>query len=396
MGLNQKAEKKNAGGIEEAKRRIRESIRYNQPDFWLLLAIIMLLGLGTMMVFSASSASAYSLNSQSNAYTILKKQLIFAVLGVGAMLFVSMIDYKVVARFTIPFFALCIALLVLVKLIGTTHNNAKRWLNFGIEFQPSELYKIAVILFLAYVFSKPRLSYKAVRLLGILIYIVPVGIGIGLIALQPHISCVLIVGMVMVAMMFAGRVKLPTYLCMGACAVLLAVIVFATKSVNFEYIAERFTTFLDPEHDTSGDSYQIMQSLYAISSGGLFGKGFGKGVQKYLYLPEPYNDFILSILAEELGFFGVTLVLGLFALFIWRGYKIARNAPDKFSSLTAFGITTLITVQVLMNVAVVTSSMPVTGISLPFFSYGGTSLVILLASMGILLNISKQSHYEKF
>ena len=139
-----------------------------------------------------------------------------------------------------------------------------------------------------------------------------------------------------------------------------------------------------------------MQSLYAISSGGLFGKGFGKGVQKYLYLPEPYNDFILSILAEELGFAGVTLVLGLFTLFIWRGYKIARNAPDKFSSLTAFGITTLITIQVLMNVAVVTSSMPVTGISLPFFSYGGTSLVILLASMGILLNISKQSHYEKF
>ena len=312
------------------------------------------------------------------------------------MLFVSLIDYKVLARLTIPFFAGCIALLVLVKLIGTTHNNAKRWLNFGIEFQPSELYKIAVILFLAYVFSKPGIAYKAVRLLGILIYIVPVAIGIGLIALQPHISCVLIIGMVMVAMMFAGRVKLPTYLCMGVCAALLVVIVFATKSVDFSYIAERLTTFRDPEHDTSGDSYQIMQSLYAISSGGLFGKGFGQGVQKYLYLPEPYNDFILSILAEELGFVGVTLVLGLFSLFIWRGYKIARSAPDKFSSLTAFGITTLITVQVLMNVAVVTSSMPVTGISLPFFSYGGTSLVILLGSMGILLNISKQSHYEKF
>ena len=225
MSLHHKAVEKNTGGLEEAKRRVRESIRYNQPDFWLLLAIIMLLGLGTMMVFSASSASAYSLTSQSNAYTILKKQLMFAILGIVAMLFVSMIDYKVLARFTIPFFALCIGLLVLVKLIGTTHNNAKRWLNFGIEFQPSELYKIAVILFLAYVFSKPRLSYKAVRLLGILIYIVPVGVGIGLIALQPHISCVLIVGMVMVAMMFAGRVKLPTYLCMGACAGLLAVIV---------------------------------------------------------------------------------------------------------------------------------------------------------------------------
>ena len=238
MGLHHKAEKKNNGALEEVKRRIRESIRYNQPDFWLLLAIIMLLGLGTMMVFSASSASAYSLNAQSDAYTILKKQLVFAVLGVVAMLVVSMIDYKVLARFAIPFFGFCIALLVLVQLIGTTHNNAKRWLNFGIEFQPSELYKIAVILFLAYVFSRPGLSYKAVRLLGILIYIVPVGIGIGLIALQPHISCVLIVGMVMVAMMFAGRVKLPTYLCMGLCAGLLAVVVFATKSLSLIHISE--------------------------------------------------------------------------------------------------------------------------------------------------------------
>lgn len=397
MSSKDKKMAQNTGsGIEEAKRRVRESIRYNQPDFWLLLSIIMLLGLGTMMVFSASSASAYSLNAKSDAYSILKKQLMFAVAGVAAMVAVSLIDYKVVARFSLPFFVFCIGLLGLVQIAGTTHNNAKRWLNIGMEFQPSEFYKIAVILFLAYVFSRPSIAYKAVRLLGIVIYILPIAVGIGLIALQPHISCVLIIGMVMVAMMFAGRVKLPTYICMGICAALLAVVVLASKMVDFKYITERFTTFLDPEHDTSGDSYQIMQSLYAISSGGLFGKGFGQGVQKYLYLPEPYNDFILSILAEELGFIGVALVLGLFALFIWRGYKIARNAPDKFSSLTAFGITTLITVQVLMNVAVVSSSMPVTGISLPFFSYGGTSLVILLASMGILLNISKQSHYEKF
>ena len=381
--------------MEDIKRRVRETIRYNQPDFWLILSIVLLLGLGTMMVFSASSATAYS-SAAGSAYAVLKDQLINAVLGVIAMVIVSFIDYKVIARFTIPFFIGCNVLLVLVQIMGLTINYAKRWLKIGITFQPSEFYKIAVILFLAYVFSRPGLSYKAVRLMGVVIYMVPIGVGILLLALQPHISCVMIIGLVMIAMMFAGRVKLPTYLLMGGGVALLALIVFASGMVDFSYIGERFTTFLDPEHDTSGDSYQIMQSLYAIASGGLFGKGFGQGVQKYLYLPEPYNDFILSILAEELGFVGVLLVLGLFALFIWRGFKIARHAPDKFSSLTAFGITMLITVQVLMNVAVVTSSMPVTGISLPFFSYGGTSLVILLAGMGILLNISKQSHYDKF
>ena len=394
MFSSKKKETQN-NSMDDVKRRVRESIRYNQPDFWLLLSILLLLSLGTMMVFSASSATAYTSNAGS-AYAVLKGQLLYAALGIVAMIFASFVDYKFIAKFTIPFFVVCNILLLLVQVMGKTINNAKRWLQIGISFQPSELYKIAVILFLAYVFSRPGLAYKAVRLLGIFIYIIPIGIGIVLLALQPHISCVMIIGLVMVAMMFAGRVKIPTYLLMAGGVVGLAIIVFASGMVDFSYISDRFTSFVDPEHDTSGDSYQIMQSLYAISSGGLFGKGFGQGVQKYLYLPEPYNDFILSILAEELGFVGVVLVLGLFALFIWRGFKIARHAPDKFSSLTAFGITMLITVQVLMNVAVVTSSMPVTGISLPFFSYGGTSLTILLASMGILLNISKQSHYDKF
>lgn len=393
--FSSKKKEKEANSMEDIKRRVRESIRYNQPDFWLLLSILLLLSLGTMMVFSASSATAYT-SAAGSAYAVLKDQLIYAALGIVVMLFASFVDYKFIARFTIPFFIVCNILLVLVQVMGKTLNNAKRWLEIGISFQPSELYKIAVILFLAYVFSKPGLAYKSVRLMGVLIYIIPIGIGIILLALQPHISCVMIIGLVMLAMMFAGRVKLPTYILMAGGVIGLAIIVFASGMVDFSYIGERFTSFLDPEHDTSGDSYQIMQSLYAISSGGLFGKGFGQGVQKYLYLPEPYNDFILSILAEELGFVGVLLVLGLFALFIWRGFKIARHAPDRFASLTAFGITMLITVQVLMNVAVVTSSMPVTGISLPFFSYGGTSLTILLGCMGILLNISKQSHYDKF
>lgn len=383
--------------LDDVKQRVRRELRYNQPDFWLLISIVLLLGLGTMMVASASSASAYSMGENSTAYDIIKKQIFFAVLGVGVMAFASFIDYKKWARFTIPYFIGCIALLVLVQLVGKTVNGAKRWLDLGfIDFQPSELFKIGVIIFMAFLFSKPGLVDKIVTIRGFFIYGIPIAIGIGLLGMQPHISCVMIVGAVMVAMMFAGGVKLRTYLCLGAVVAVLVTVVLASGLVDFSYILKRFLTFTDPEHDTSGESYQIMQSLYAISSGGLFGKGFGQGVQKYLYLPEPYNDFILSILAEELGFFGVALVLCIFALFIWRGYKVARYAPDRFSSLTAFGITTLIAVQVIMNVAVVTSSMPVTGISLPFFSYGGTSLVILLGSMGILLNISKQAHYDKF
>ncbi len=369
-------------------------IRGSQPDFWLLLSIIILLGLGTMMVFSASTASSYSMSDQSTSYDILIKQFIFAILGIGLMFFMSFVDYKLIGKFTLLIYAGSIGLLGLVPLIGVIHNGARRWLNFGIEFQPSEIFKIAVVLFLAYVFSTPKIREKAVTLWGILIYMAPVGVGLLLLILQPHVSCIIIIGCVMLVMMFIGGVKPATFILMFGLAAALVIIVFTQD--QFSYIVERVFAFRNPEADPSGDGYQIMQSLYAIGSGGLFGRGLGQGVQKYLYLPEPYNDFILSILAEELGFFGVFIVIALFAVFVWRGYKISICAPDKFSSLVACGITTIIAVQATMNIAVVTSSMPVTGISLPFFSYGGTSLSIMMASMGILLNISKQSKYAKF
>ncbi len=383
--------------LEAVKMKVRRELRYNQPDFWLLIAIVLLLGLGTMMVASASSAAAYSMGENSTAYDIIKKQIFFAVAGLVLMFFVSYIDYKLWAKLTIPFFATCIVMLVLVELVGSSVNGAKRWLDLGfVEFQPSELLKIGAILLMAYLFSRPKLAGKITGFKGVLYYGLPIGAGVALLALQPHISCVLIIGAVVFSLMIAGGVKFKVYAVLIIAVLGLGLIVYFSGIIDFTYIIDRVFAFRDPEKDTSGDSYQIMQSLYAIASGGLFGKGFGQGVQKYLYLPEPYNDFILSILAEEMGFIGVAIVLGLFALFVWRGFLVARNAPDKFSSLTAFGITTLISVQVLMNVAVVTSSMPVTGISLPFFSYGGTSLVILLGCMGILLNISKQAQYDKF
>ena len=206
--------------------------------------------------------------------------------------------------------------------------------------------------------------------------------------------------------MIMGKVRMPTYIALiilaGLFVLGLILItkyfpnVFDSDKFSLTYIVDRIKLFFDKESSGEVDNYQIEQSLYAIGSGGLFGRGFGQGVQKYMYLPEPYNDFIFSILAEELGFVGVTIVICLFALFIFRGYKIAVNAPDRLGSLLATGITSLIAIQVIMNLAVVSKSMPVTGISLPLFSYGGTSLVILMAAMGVLLNISKQSHYNKF
>lgn len=374
---------------------------YAQPDFWFLLVVILLLGIGTMMVFSASSASAYTKTDSSTAYDILKDQIVYAILGIIVMGIVSLVDYKFIGRFTFVFYVFTLALLALVQTpLGRTYNGARRWLSLGLEFQPSEFLKLAAVLYMAYVLSHPKIREKSTRLWGILIYGVPLLLGIALVAIQPHISCVVIVGGMVVLMMFVGGVKAPTFIAgiAGVAVLAIAVVVWGVASgeLNFGYIAERFETFRHPEADPSDKGYQIMQSLYAIGSGGLFGRGFGQSVQKYLYLPEPYNDFIFSILAEELGFVGVALVIILFAVLIVRGYKISSYAPDRFGSLVAFGITTNIAIQVAMNIAVVSNFMPVTGVSLPFFSYGGTSLVIIMANMGILLNISKQSRYAKF
>lgn len=404
MDDSQEKIKKNSIQIAE---KFRQTIRSEQMDFWLLLSIILLVGMGTMMVFSASSAAAYRLSTSSSAYTILTKQILFAVGGTIIMLIIANWgDYKLLSRFSIPLYGVSIILLILVLLIGSVYNNAKRWLNIGVEFQPSEVFKIALIFFLAYVFSRPGLAFKAQRLMGLVIYFVPAILGLLLIAAQPHMSCVVICLFVLGVMMIMGKVRMPTYIALiilaGLFVLGLILItkyfpnVFDSDKFSLTYIVDRIKLFFDKESSGEVDNYQIEQSLYAIGSGGLFGRGFGQGVQKYMYLPEPYNDFIFSILAEELGFVGVTIVICLFALFIFRGYKIAVNAPDRLGSLLATGITSLIAIQVIMNLAVVSKSMPVTGISLPLFSYGGTSLVILMAAMGVLLNISKQSHYNKF
>ncbi len=378
---------------------VHTNISFSQVDFWLLLSVILLVGIGTMMIFSASTPSSYAKSSSSTAYDVLKTQIVYTVLGIGAMILTSMVDYKFLGRFSIILFVISTGLMVAVFLFGTTFNNAKRWLRVGILFQPSEILKVAVVFFLAYVFSQTHIREKAIGLRGVLIFVIPIGINILLLVLQPHISCVLIIVAITFFMMVAGKVKFRVYLvtivivALAVAAILL--FVKSNEKLSLEYILNRFAAH-GGEAENEADTYQATQSLYAIGSGGLFGRGFGKSVQKYLYLPEPYNDFIFSILAEELGLVGVLLVISLFVILIMRGYKVSSSAPDLFGALISFGIITNVAVQVVLNLAVVSKIMPVTGISLPFFSYGGTSLIIMMASMGIVLNVSKQSRYSKF
>ena len=364
--------------------------RRGKMDFWIFITILILLSVGTIMVFSSSAAYAYS--RFGDTYHFLKRQIIWLLVGMVAMIFVSNIDYRKYAKLSPYALLATFFLLLITTFVGVEHNGARRWLGFGsLEFQPSEILKITLIIYLAYSMSK---NYRKMGtfLQGFAQYVALAGLFCLLLATQPHISCALIIVCVTAIMMVLAGTKIRYFVaCLGGMIPVIVFLIF-----KFDYIRSRFLSFLDPFADKSDDGYQIIQSLYAIGSGGLFGKGIGRSLQKYLYLPEPYNDFILSILAEELGFVGIVAVIFLFGLLIWRGFKVANNAPDRFGSLLAGGITALIAVQVVINIAVVTSSMPVTGMPLPFFSYGGTSLVFLMADMGILLNISRYSSYEKF
>lgn len=360
-------------------------------DFWIFLTVLLLLSLGIIMVFSASAPTAYNVNH--DVYYFLKKQLISAILGCVAMFVALNFDYHKLARFAPLLLVASIVLLILVLIPGIGKNTKGTWRWFyigGQQFQPSELAKFAVILFFAHSLSKRRdqLQYF---FKGLLPYLLVIGIFAGLLLLEPHLSCTIILILVAAIILFCAGAKIRHFVMMAVpVTAALALVVAVTP-----YMQKRVFSFLNPWNDLKGDGWQAVQSLYAIGSGGLFGRGLGRSLQKFLYIPEPHNDFIFSVLAEELGFLGVIAVLILFLIFIWRGIKVSMNAPDVFGSLLAIGITSLVAVQVLLNVAVVTSSMPPTGVSLPFFSYGGTSLMIFMAEVGVLLNISKQANYER-
>lgn len=360
----------------------------NNPfDFILCIVVFILLALGIIMVLSASAPSALAEGGE--AYQYAGKQLLSAIIGLIAMFFISKIDYHKYKKFYLIIYILSclILLLVLVPGLGVSAGGARRWVAIpGLgQFQPSELTKIGLIIFYAGYLSdhKDELKDFWKGFVKPLCFILP-PIAI-LYFVQNHLSASLIIAMIACIMMIIAGARMLHFVCTGLAAggTAVAYLIYKINSGGAEgnFRIDRIVSFLDPWADATDTGWQVIQSLYAIGSGGLFGTGLGGSKQKYLYISEPQNDFIFSIIAEELGFVGCVIIIALFAVFIWRGILIAMKSPDTFGSLIATGITSLVAIQVIMNIAVVTSSMPNTGIPLPFFSYGGTALVILLCSV---------------
>lgn len=360
----------------------------NKPfDFILFIVVLILLGMGVTMVLSASSPM--SLSTTSSSYTYAYKQAIAAVLGIIVMLIISKIDYKILAKFYKPIWVISIVGLaaVLIPGVGVNVNGALRWIKFPVfkKIQPSEITKLGLIIFFAAYLTIHRSELKSLGkgfFKPLILFVAP-AIAI-LMVVQSHLSASVIIIITISVMMIMAGCKVSHFAIFGGSGAILGATGLYVLAKEFgigEYRLKRLIAFADPWADPLDTGWQIIQGLYAIGSGGLFGVGLGNSRQKYLYISEPHNDYIFAVLAEELGFIGCIIVILLFAIFIWRGIIIAMKAPDMFGSLLACGITALIGFQAIINIAVVTSSIPVTGIALPFFSYGGTSLIILLASV---------------
>lgn len=385
---------------EEKKTKKFSKFLNNKMDYVLVITVLILVSLGVVMVLSASAPSA--LSKTGSSYTYFIKQFGFAVFGIIAMLFVSKIAYRFYKKYYwgVYVVSVLVLLLVLVPHLGKEVNGALRWIEIkGLgQFQPSEITKIGLIIFYAGYLSDHKSELKDFwrGFFKPLIFLaIPVAI---LYRIQNHLSVSLVISVITFVMMLMAGVRVLHFVWAGlAGGAGLTLLLLKGKIDQIKGVAgtsdsfrlDRIKVFFDPWSDATGTGYQMIQSLYAIGSGGLFGVGLGNSKQKYLYIPEPQNDFIFAIIAEELGFVGCIAIIALFAVFVWRGIVIAMKAPDMFGSLIAVGITTLVAIQAIINIAVVTASIPTTGMALPFFSYGGTALVILLSSVGILLNISR-------
>ena len=360
----------------------------NKPfDFILFIVVLILLGMGVTMVLSASSPM--SLSTTSSSYTYAYKQAIAAVLGIIVMLIVSKFDYKILSKFYRSIWVISIVGLMAVMIpgIGITVKGATRWIKFPVfkSIQPSEITKLGLIIFFAAYLTIHRNELKSLGkgfFKPLVLFLAPAILI--LLVVQSHLSASIVIILTVSVMMIVAGCKFSHFAIFGGLGAFLGgtgLYVLAKKFGIGAYRLQRIIAFADPWADPLDTGWQIIQGLYAIGSGGLFGVGLGNSRQKYLYISEPHNDYIFAVLAEELGFVGCIIVILLFAIFIWRGIIVAMKAPDMFGSLLATGITALIGIQAIINIAVVTSSMPVTGIALPFFSYGGTSLIILLASV---------------
>ncbi len=369
-------------------------------DFSFFLIVCALLVIGIIMMFSASYAWALEESGGESGTGYATRQMFMAAIGVVAMIIFANIDYH---RFfkpmmSIGIYAVCVVMLiaVLVTNAGVTEGGATRWLVIGgFNFQPSELMKFGIIILFSYLIVK---NYKHMDkfTVGILPFGVLLGIVVVLLLLQPHLSCTILICIIAASLMFVGGVKwkhIGVLFVIAVSALLLGVFILSSTK-GFTYFQTRIQSWRDPFSDEQDGTWQTCQSLIAIGSGGLFGLGLGESRQKFLYLPETQNDFVFAIVCEELGFIGAVTIVLLFALLVIRGFYIASKAADKFGMLVTIGITVQIGIQAFLNIAVVSNLVPNTGISLPFFSYGGTALVMQLAEMGIILNISRQASME--
>ncbi len=372
----------NASRAKKAKKK-RKAVSGN-IDIPFAMLVLILMAVGYIMMFSASYTAAYY--KYGDPYYFISSQGIYAIAGIIIMFAVSRVPYKIYSRFDTIALITSLVLLILVLFIGETYNNATRWFSvFGLfTIQPSEIAKVAIIVAFSSYCVKMRDRMKSFKW-GILPFMFILGVFALLLMREPHLSATVIIVATGIVIIYLGGAHLGWLAALGSSALIAGYIVV----FQLGYGIDRINAWLDPMAYASGDGYQVLQSLYAIASGGLWGLGLGQSRQKHMFLPEPYNDFIFSVVCEELGFIGAIIIMVLFALLIIRGYMIAMKAKDRFGTLLVAGIITQIAVQTIFNIGVVTGFFPVTGASLPFFSSGGTSLLIMFGEMGIVLSVSR-------
>ncbi len=360
-------------------------------DIPFLAFVLILLSVGLVMLFSASYA--YSYTYFGNSYRFISRQAIFAIIGVALMLFISKIDYHILKKFSWIIYLVTVGMLILVLLLpASTELNVKRWLAIGsFSFQPSEIAKFAIVVIFSAWLSVNAEKIKQVKYLAFMLLVL--GFVCFLVVSEPHLSATILIFALGIVLLVVAGLQLRWIVAGGIAGA--SAVGFLIFSGIISYGSDRITYWLDPWSDPSGKGYQTIQSLLAIGSGGILGRGIGQSRQKYLWVPEPHNDFIFSIVCEELGLIGAMAIILLFCALIWRGFTIASRAQDRFGTFLAIGLTFQVGLQAILNILVVTNTIPNTGISLPFFSYGGTALVILLAEMGVVLSVSRASSVEK-
>lgn len=365
--------------------------RKHAPDFILLVSVMVLLAIGLVMVYSASEfVSRNSTKTEADPdgynYFYFRKQLIWVVIGLVALLLAMRINYwhlSKLAKFGY-FAAAFLLVLVLIPHVGVIRNGSQRWIGIGDQvFQPSELAKLAVALFLAKILAEKGKLIENFRR-GLLPPLLYTGIVCALVVKEPDLGTAIAIFAIAAVIIFVAGASWKHIIVLGLLAVIAVVVLIFAADYRLDRLA-----FINPWADPSGDGFQLIQSFYALGPGGLFGRGLTQSLQKQFYLPEPHTDFILAIIGEELGFIGTSLVVILFGIFVWRGFKIAMSAPDSFATLLAAGLTTMVGLQAIINIAVVTGSVPTKGIPLPLISAGGSSLLFTMAAIGVLLNISK-------